>query len=221
MQVDIRSNKMLTIYGAPTFNATKVVLTAEELGLDYDYVHIDLREGEHKSPEHLLRHPLGKVPAIEYNGKPLFESNSICRFLASSEGSPLYNGDHYQLAVIDQWVDMMSYHTGRWVGVFYFQEFITPRFFKKEANQDALAEAKGFLDEQLPVIDKHLSGNKYFAGDVLTIADTVAFSFFYTHEMSSVDFSEYENISQWYSAIRKSAAFDRTKTCLDEAHGAL
>jgi len=212
---------MLTIYGAPTFNATKIVLTAEELGLEYKYVHIDLRKGEQKTTEHLSRHPLGKVPAIEINEKSLFESNSICRFLASSEDSSLYSGDKYQLAIIDQWVDMMSHHTGRWLGIFYFQEFITPRFFKKEANQDALTEAKGFLDEQLPVIDKHLSENKYFAGDVLTIADTIAFSFFYTHEMSSVDFSEYENISQWYSAIRKSAAFERTKNRMDKIHGVL
>jgi glutathione S-transferase len=212
---------MLTIYGAPTFNATKIVLTAEELGLSYDYVHIDLRKGEQKSPDHLLRHPLGKVPAIEYNGKPLFESNSICRFLAANESSPLYTGNAYQLAVIDQWADLMAHHTGRWLGIFYFQEFITPRFFKSEPNQEALAEARGFLDEQFPIIDKHLSTNQYFAGDVLTLADTIAFSYFYTHEMSSVDFSEHENISQWYSAIRKSVAFDKTKRCLDEAHGTL
>lgn len=212
---------MLTIYGAPTFNATKIVLTAEELGIKYDYVHIDLRKGDQKSRAHLSRHPLGKVPAIEYNGKFLFESNNICRFLASSEDSSLYSGDAYQLATIDQWMDMMAQHTGRWLGIFYFQEYIAPRFFNSEPNQEALAEAKGFLDEQLPVIDNHLSGNQYFAGDELTIADTVACSYFYTHEMSNFDFSEYENISQWYSAIRKSAAFDRTKTCLDEAHGSL
>ena len=119
---------MLTIYGAPTFNATKLVFTAEELGLDYDYVHIDLRKGEHKTVEHIARHPLGKVPAIEIDGKPLFESNSICRFLAVNESSSLYEGDAYQLALIDQWADMMSHHAGRWLGVYYFQEFIVPRF---------------------------------------------------------------------------------------------
>jgi glutathione S-transferase len=209
---------MLTIYGAPTFNATKIVLTAEEIGLEYDYVHIHLPKGEQKSPEHLARHPLGKVPAIEFDGKALFESNSICRFLAVENNSDLYSGDTYQKAVIDQWVDMMSHHTGKWLGVFYFQEYITPLFFKREANQDALAEAQGFLDEQLPVVDKHLKNNNYFAGDNKTIADTVAFSFFITHEKSSADFSQYDNIMKWFSSIKNSPAYERTKICLDKAH---
>ena len=212
---------MLTIYGAPTFNATKLVFTAEELGLDYDYVHIDLRKGEHKTPEHIARHPLGKVPAIEIDGKPLFESNSICRFLAVNESSPLYEGDAYQLALIDQWADMMSHHAGRWLGVYYFQEFIVPRFFKREPNQEALDEAKVFLEEQLPVIDNHLSNTPYFAGDKLSIADTIAFAHFYTHEMSSIDISPYKNIEQWYAGIRNSASFSRAKSRMDEAHGEL
>lgn len=212
---------MLTIYGAPTFNAIKVVYTAEELGLEYDYVHINLLKRDQKSPEHLARHPLGKVPAIDIDGKTLFESNSICRFLAVKENSPLYGGDAYQRAVIDQWVDMMAHHSGRWLGTFYFQEVVIPIMFKRESNQDALTEAIGFLDEQLPVIDKHLSENNYFAGDTLTIADTIAFSYFYTHEMTSIDISKYKNISQWYAGIRKSAAFERTKTRLDEAHASL
>ena len=209
---------MLTIYGAPTFNATKIVFTAEELGLEYDYVHLDFLKGQHKSPHHLAKHPLGKVPAIDIDGKSLFESNSICRFLAANENSPLYGGDAYQRAVIDQWVDMMAHHAGRWLGVFYFHEFAVPYFFKREPNQEALAEAKGFLGEQLPVIDRHLAGNSYFAGDVLTIADTIAFSYLHTHEITSIDISQYENINQWYAGIRRREAFERAKARMDKAH---
>ena len=212
---------MLIIYGAPTFNATKIVFTAEELGLDYDYVHINLIKGEHKSPEHLARHPLGKVPVIEIDGKPLFESNSICRFLAAKENSSLYGGDAYQRGVIDQWVDLMAHHAGRWLGMFYFQEVAVPIMLQREPDQNVLAEAKGYLDEQLPVIDKHLSENNYFAGDMLTIADTIAFSYFHTHEKTSADISNYKNINRWYAGIRKSPAFERARARMDEAHASL
>ena len=45
---------MLKIYGNKTFNAVKAVLTAEELGIDYEYVLVDFKAGEHKSKEYLI-----------------------------------------------------------------------------------------------------------------------------------------------------------------------
>jgi glutathione S-transferase len=209
---------MLTIYGGPTFNTTKIILTAEELGLKYEYIHIDLRKGEQKTAEHLQRHPLGKIPAIEYNGQPLFESDSICRFLTTVESSSMYSGDAYQRAIIDQWIDLMALHAGRWLGAAYFQEYISPLFFKAKPKQEVLDEANGFLDEQLPIIDARLAENKFLAGNKMTIADTIAFSYFYTHEFSSIDFSNYKNITNWYKAIRQRPAFLKTKDCLDKTH---
>ena len=81
---------MIKIYGFKTFNLDKVLLTAEELKLDYDYIQLSPANGEHKSPEHLQRHPLGEIPAIEHNGKMLFESNAICRYLAVLKESSLH-----------------------------------------------------------------------------------------------------------------------------------
>ena len=54
----------MDIYSFPTFNLTKVLLTAEEAGVEYTLHLLDPMQGEHKSPEHMARHPLGKVPVI-------------------------------------------------------------------------------------------------------------------------------------------------------------
>jgi glutathione S-transferase len=193
---------MLIIYGGPTFNATKVVLTAEEGGVKYDYVSLDLSGGEHKTPEHMSRHALGKIPAIEHNGRALFESCAICRYLAQAFETNLYAGDVFQKGIIDQWVDLMNSHVGRWLGVVFFEEFIKPNFLKQESAQAALDEAKGFLDAQLPAIDEQLANNAYLAGDSLSIADTIAFSFFQTQELTSVDTSPYANIDSWYKEFK-------------------
>ena len=192
---------MLKIYGAPTYNALKVVLTAEEAGMDYDYIEMNLAEGEQKSPEHLERHVLGKVPAIEHDGNALFESGAICRYLAQVSDSSLYAGDDYQRAVIDQWVDLMSEHVGRWLTTHYYQEFIKPVYFKQDTDQAALEEAQIFLKDQLPAVDKQLAKYSYLAGDTFSIADIFAFSYFQTHERTSVDFGEYVNISRWYEEV--------------------
>ena len=41
----------MKIYSFPTFNLLKVLLTAEELNLDYELHLLDATKGEHKSPD--------------------------------------------------------------------------------------------------------------------------------------------------------------------------
>ena len=67
----------MNIYSFPTFNLAKILITAEELNLDYQLHLLDAKQGDHKKPEHIARHPLGRVPAIELNGRHYIESNSI------------------------------------------------------------------------------------------------------------------------------------------------
>jgi glutathione S-transferase len=200
---------MLTIYGIPTLNTVKVVLTAEWLELDYDYVPMDFSKGEHKTPEHLARHPLGKVPVIEHDGKPLFESNAISVYLAANSGTSLYPGEPWGRGQVHQWIDLVSFHPGRWLAEHYFEKFIKPTFLGGEADEKSLKTADGFLDQQLPALEQHLAGNEWLCGETLTVADLVAFTYFNTHEISGYSLADYPAISAWYAKIRQSGAYGR------------
>lgn len=198
---------MLTIYGIESNNTVKVLLTAEEVGCSYQFNHLNLLKGEHKTPEHIARHPLGKVPAIDDGGDCLYESNAICRYLAVKNKSPLYAGDALQLGHIDQWVDLLTQHIGKWISVFFFEEIVRPKFLQQEPKQAEMDEAQGFLDEQLPVMDKQLQDKPFLLGEQLTIADTIAMSYIQIHEVTSVDLSQYENIMRWYEGFSKRDSF--------------
>ena len=139
----------MKVYGFPTFNVLKVLFTAEELGLDYEFVMLNAQEGQHKTPEHIRRHPLGKVPAIEHDGNYLFESAAICRYLALHAESEMYAGSALQRATIDQWIDMMGYHVGHWLSVYFWEEIAKPKFMGKESDQKAVAFAGKFLDKNV------------------------------------------------------------------------
>ena len=125
----------MKIYGFSTFNVTKVLFTAEELELDYDFQFINLMAGEHKTPEHLARHPLGKVPVLETDGQYLIESAAICRFLCEQNNNQLYGDTPLERASVNAWVDLMGYHIGRWMGVFFFEEVIKPFIPDSQRNQ--------------------------------------------------------------------------------------
>lgn len=197
----------MKIYGFPTFNATKVLLTAEELGLPYEYVALDPTKGEHKSPEHLARHPQGLVPVLEHEGNYYTESAAICRYLARISDSRLYGGDDCQKAAIDRWIDFGTLHIGKNLTTFFFQEVVSPNFFGGETDQQAIAEANEFLSQQLPIADKQLGETRFLAGDELTIADLIVFSFVQIHEVTSADISAYPNLVRWYSEIRERPSF--------------
>jgi len=201
---------VLTIYGIETNNTIKVLLTAEEVGCAYQFKQLDLLKGEHKTPEHIARHPLGKVPAIDDNGDCLYESNTICRYLAVKNNSPLYAGDALQLGHIDQWVDLMTHHIGKWISVFFFEEVVRPKYLQQSPRPEEMEEAQGFLDQQLPVMDKQLQNNTFLLGEKVTIADTIAMSYIQIHEVTSVDLSNYGNIMRWYQNFKKRDSFKNT-----------
>ena len=198
---------MITIYGATTFTATKVLFTAEEIGLDYEYVHLDLAKGEHKSPEHLARHPLGKVPALEHDGNCLIESASMCRYLANISDHKLYSADPLQAAHIDQMIDLMCHHVGRWLAVYFYQEVVLQRFYKKEPDQAAIAEAKGFLEQQLPYIEQTLTNNRFLCGSELTLADTIALPYFHAALTTSFTLDGFPAIARWHQEVSQRPAF--------------
>ncbi len=200
---------MLKIYGASTFNATKVLFTAEELGLSYDYIHLDFTKGDHKSAAHLARHPLGKVPAIEHDGRYLFESASLCRYLANISGKKLYSADAYEAAQIDQMIDLTCHHAGRWLAVFFYQEIVMMKYYKKEADEKAIAEAQGFLDQQLPFLENTLAANEFLCGKHLTIADTVALPYFHACKSTSVSLAAYPALRRWIEEVSRRPSFQR------------
>ena len=50
-------------------------------GADYEQRPLDVPAGETRTPEHLARHPFGKVPVLEHDGLRLIETSAIVRYL--------------------------------------------------------------------------------------------------------------------------------------------
>jgi glutathione S-transferase len=197
---------MYTIYGTASFNAMKIIAVAEELGLKYDFKFLNLSKGENLAPEHLKRHPFGKVPVLEHDSYCIFESAAICRYLARVNGNALYSDEVRQAGQIDQMMDTFNIHIGRWMATFFWEELVCPIHLGRPANAATLAEAQEFLDKQLPYIDNTLDQNAYLCGSDITLADPFAFAYMQIHESTSIDLSGYKNIQRWYLHMKQRPA---------------
>jgi glutathione S-transferase len=182
-------------------NSIKPIIVAEELGVTYELHLLDPMKGEHKTPEQLARHPLGKVPTLTHDGRTLFESAVICRYMAAVEKSDLYPADDYDRAIVDQWIDYFSLHLGRWVNALYFENIVRAKL-GQEPKQENIDEALGFATLQAEAVDKHLGDHEYLCGSNLTIADLHAYAYMRVADKVGLSLDEYPAIIAWRDKLK-------------------
>jgi glutathione S-transferase len=201
---------MIKIYGLHTPMFMKVVHAAEELGLNYQIIPVDLTKGETKSPEHLARHPFGKVPVIEHDGKFLFESNAIVRYMGSLDSTPAFPSAKMERAHVDQWIEFFAHQAGRWTTSVWYQKCIGPKYFNEPADEKIVKDHSEWLMEVMPVIDKQLGRNAFLAGENFTLADVVAHATMMGFKDAGLQLGDFKNFSRWYESLEQRPSWKRT-----------
>eukprot|EP00178_Gracilaria_changii_P012592 TRINITY_DN3563_c0_g1_i1.p1 TRINITY_DN3563_c0_g1~~TRINITY_DN3563_c0_g1_i1.p1 ORF type:complete len:160 (-),score=22.21 TRINITY_DN3563_c0_g1_i1:659-1138(-) len=125
---------------------------------------------ETKTPEHLKRHPLGKIPVLETPEGCIFESHAIIRYLARKAGK-LYGNTAGETAQIDQWLEFS--HTQLYP---YLRTIVMAVFGYTgygPSNKDTYADAKKNIIAILNVLENRLKDNEFLGGKELSVADIV------------------------------------------------
>ncbi len=110
----------MTLYGfdGSTYVRTVKMLLAEKRFTDFEQVPLNVLEGEPKRPEHLARHPFGKVPVLDHDGLRILETSAIVRYLDDVlPGKSLIPGNAADRARMDMAIGLIdSYGYGALVG---------------------------------------------------------------------------------------------------------
>jgi len=208
---------MLKVYGFPlSIPSNKVRFVANHMGLDYEFLPVNLLAGEHMSEEHLKLHPAGKVPVMDDDGFILFESGSIIKYLAHKHGSPLYPEGIQERADVDKWTDFVTIHVAAALNRVIFNRLLAP-VVGVEVDERSLKDGLSFLDRFLPVVENQLSQNPFIAGDKLTLADFNLLSVLDPAEAAQVDLSPYPNITAWRSKLQQEDFYTKCHNSYGEA----
>ncbi len=204
---------MYRLHGFFTQNTMKTLYVLEELGVDFEYVFVDLSRGENRGDAFGTMTPIRKVPVLEHDGEFLFESGPICRYVAGNEKSPLFPADRLQRARVDQWMTFFTCHPGRWLTEIYFEKVIKPKAGLGETDNEACEKAAKFAKQQLAMVDSWLQDRSWLANDALSIAEPFALG--YLEQAHTIDFAlnDFPSVQAWFERLeaRDSTARARSR----------
>lgn len=75
---------MIRLHHVAQSRSFRVLWLLEEMGLAYELKRWDFFDGSMRSPEFLALSPAGRVPALEVDGRTLFESGAILQYLCET-----------------------------------------------------------------------------------------------------------------------------------------
>lgn len=161
----------LTLYG---FDGSTYVRTVKmllhEKGAGYDQVPVNVLAGEPRQPEHLKRHPFGKVPVLDHGDFRILETSAITRYLNEVlPGKSLIPDTPRDRARMDMGIGLHdSYGYPSLVGVagyHLFPDFIGGK--NDEARAKCLDQGRLYLTEVM----KLRGTDPWIAGGAPSLAD--------------------------------------------------
>lgn len=153
---------MLKFYHAPWSRSSAVFWLLEELGVDYEMEEVDIRAGAPESYRAIQ--PSKKVPAIDHDGTIVTERAAISIYLA----------DTFPEAGLAPGIgeaDRAAYLT--WL--VYCDAVFDPCVAAKAQGwtyESSNSFSFGLFDDMVRNVEKHLTRNRFAAGDRFTAADT-------------------------------------------------
>jgi len=164
---------MLQVLGRPnSINVRKVLWLCAELELTVQHEPWGTADMPLRSPEFLALNPNALVPVLRDGGLVLWESNTICRYLASRQGrSDLLPNEPAPRAQVEKWMDwQLSELNTAWRYAF----MALVRKGAEYTDAKAIDASVANWNRHMALLDQQLQRTgAYAAGSTFTLADIV------------------------------------------------
>ena len=159
----------LRIYGIARTRAFRALWIANELGLDYEHLPIEIGGDGARTPEFHAINPNGRLPVIVDDGFVLFESLAITLYLAKKHSlGKLYPAMLEGEARAWQWSFWAIAEVDRGVNIWSLHAVRLPPHERDAALRE---EALKVIAVPFRVLDAAVAKQPYLLGDTFTVAD--------------------------------------------------
>jgi glutathione S-transferase len=183
-------------------NCYKVRLLLAHLGLDYERVPVDIFDGVTLSEEFGRINPNRTTPVLQTeDGRYLPESGAILFYLA--KGTPWLPEDAYTQAQIVRWLIFEQTDIVPLIGGLRFR-VLTGRL--QPTEPEAIRRREGG-EQVLSLLDQHLSGHAFFAGESYTIADIAVYGYVHLAHEAGFELGPHEHLRAWFGRVQSQPGF--------------
>ena len=159
----------LRIYGIARTRAFRALWIAEELGLTYEHLPIEIGDAGAGAPAFRAINPNGRLPFIDDDGLVLFESLAITLYLARKHSNgTLYPATLEGEAKALQWSFWAIAEVDRGVNIWSLHALRLPPDERDAAKRD---EALKVIEKPFKILDTAVTQQPYLLGDAFTVAD--------------------------------------------------
>lgn len=188
-----------------SINVRKVLWTCHELGIGF--IREDYGNGfaSTHTNDYLRLNPNAQVPVLVEDDFVLWESNSICRYLAGQRGAPLLPVERRARARVEQWMDWQATELNpAWRYPFTSLIRRDPAYQDPQKLDAGAAEwnrLMGILDAQLA------RTGAYVTGDDFSLADVVLGLSVNRWKMTPIEHDAYSAVEAYYQRLQAREGF--------------
>lgn len=204
----------IKLYSWPQSSGTRVSWALEELGLACEYIQLDGKKGEHRTPQYLAINPQGKVPALVDGEQTLFESGAILLHLGEKYGVgknlwPAAGGQARADAL--SWTVWAMTELGSYLLGWLYHGLDTPVSFKPEDRSKAAAEySRSQFVRCLDALQARLDGREYLLGG-FSLVDLACASWLQFGTAMGVKLDTHPGVVAWLERCSRRPACARAR----------
>lgn len=177
-----------------------------ELELPHQHIEAGGPFGGLDTPEFIAMNPHQHVPVIDDNGKTIWESHTIIRYLAARYGEQRFSADDaYERSRFERWMD--------WSQTTLQPDFLNGVFWglyrTPELQRDLQAISK-YVDRcsrHFILLDGILNKQPYLVGESLTLADILAGTSLYRYFELEIERPDVPHVRAWYQRLQERPAY--------------
>ena len=196
-----RTFGMIELHTAPTPNGQKVMILLEEANIEYEFIMVNIRTGEHFTTDYLKLSPNNKIPAIVDTDGPgrgrytMMESGAILVYLAKKCGQFMPDDERVHYDIL-QWLMFQMGHVGPMFG--------QANHFNNYAKEDVAYAKNRYNNEVLrlyKVLDNRLRESAYIGHDQYSIADMAIYPWAKMWESRGLDLDSHPHFKRWVEEL--------------------
>jgi len=198
----------MKIYWIKAQAPRRVLALVKHLGIEAEFVELDLMGGGLKAPEYAALNPNMKVPTLVDGDLVLWEASAIMAYLCIKAGSDMWPAHNpaEQVEVL-RWLSWNDCHWSPAVGPYYFEHMVKTTFGFGTPNSESLQAKAPELVRYAKVLDSHLAGRSHVACGRLTIADFQLASMASYWRKSEMPLEAFPNIVRWIEGLMRIPAW--------------